>query len=112
MRAVLIGVGVGCVTGAIGYFVTRSDWPRRSAVLIMGASGVGLLAALAAYYALPARSNIPVLDNLSQTEAEDVLAKRKLTASARPQYMKGVPAGRVIPLSQVPPPAFASHMEP
>lgn len=99
VRAVLIGIGVGCVTGMIGYFVTRAN---RIAVLIMGGCGFGLLAAVAAYYALPARSNVPVLDNLSQTEAEDLLAKYKLIPSARPQYAQGGPAGRVIPQSQSP----------
>ena len=102
VRAVLIGIGVGCVTGMIGYFVMKADWPRRIPVLIMGGCGIGLLAAVAAYYALPARSNVPVLDNLSQTEAQDLLTEYKLIPSARPQYAQGVPAGRVIPQSQSP----------
>jgi PASTA domain len=106
VRAVLVGIGCGCLTGMIGYFVTRSDWPRRVPVLIMGGCGVGLLAGVAMYYALPRRSTIPALANLSQTEAEDLLMKHKLIPSARPQYAQGVPAGRVIPQSQSPGPGL------
>jgi hypothetical protein len=102
LRAVLIGVGTGCVTGAILFFVTRPNPARRLAVLITGSCGIGLLAAVGVYYALPTRTAVPVLDNLSQIEAQDVLAKKKLIASPRPQYGRGIVAGRVIPDSQVP----------
>ena len=106
VRAGLIGIGCGCLTGMIGYFVTRSDWPRRVPALIMGGCGVGLLAGVAMYYAMPRRSTIPGCANLSQTEAEDLLIKHKLIPSARPQYAQGVPAGRVIPQSQSPAPGL------
>ena len=102
IRAVLIGIGVGCVTGMVGYFVTRADRARRVSVLIMGGCGMALLAGVFVFYAFPSRCTVPVLDGLSQTQAEDLLQKHKLVPSARPQYSDGVEAGRVIPQSQSP----------
>jgi hypothetical protein len=86
----------------IVYMVTKNDPNRRVAVLIMGACGAGLLASVGAYYALPSRSTVPVLDNLSQTDAEDLLKKNRLVPSAHPQYAQNVEAGRVVPHSQSP----------
>ena len=102
VRAVLIGIAAGCFTGVVGYFATRPDRPRRVPVLIMGGCGMGLLMSAATYFATPSRSTIPALDNLSQSEAEELLKKHKLTPSARSQYAQGVLQGRVVPQSQSP----------
>src|SRR5687767_4268883 len=98
IRGVLAGICVGAIVGSIGFFVTSGK--RRWPVLLMGTFGVILLAGLITYYAWPSLVNVPSLDGLSQAQAEDLLAKNRLRADARPQYVAGVDAGRVISGSQ------------
>lgn len=105
IRAVLIGIGTGLIVGAVGFFVMRTNRERQARwrpVLIMAACGIAILTSVGVFYAMPTRTAVPALDNLSQIEAEDLLAKKGFSPSPRPQYASGVQAGRVIPRSQAP----------
>jgi len=102
IRAVGLSLGVGLIAGGVGYFVMRkrAEWSQWKSVLFMCMAGVLLLLTIGIYYAWPTLVRVPLLDSLSQAQAEDLLAMRGLRAEARPQYIANLEAGRVVPHSQ------------
>ncbi|HEY6769183.1 MAG TPA: hypothetical protein VI386_30940 [Candidatus Sulfotelmatobacter sp.] len=104
IRAFALSLAGGFTVGAIGYFVmrARSDWTQRKPVLIMGVMGLMLFLVVGVYYAWPNLVEVPELGGYAQAEAEDILAKRHLTAESRPQWANDLAPGRVVPHSQSP----------
>jgi hypothetical protein len=104
VRAISISAGVSLVGGATGYFVTkrRKEWNRWKSVVVMGAAGLALLSATLMYYAWPSLINVPILDDMSRDQAEELLRSKGLVPESRFQYVSGVEPGRVIPRSQDP----------
>ena len=104
LRAIGMGMGIGLIAAATGYFVMRkrTEWSQWRPVLIMGTVGLVLLLTAVIYYAWPNLIVVPALDNLSQAEAENILVKHNLVPQGKPQYAVGVENGRVVPHSQSP----------
>lgn len=102
VRAVAVSLGVGLMTGATSFFVTkkRAEWERWRGVIVMGITGIAILVGIGTYSAWPSLVNIPSLDGLSQAQAEDLLRQNRLVPQARPQYSDNTDAGRVIAHSQ------------
>ena len=104
IRATAIGLGVGFVSSAIAYFVTRNraEWVQRGRVLFLGIVGIVILLTVLIYFIWPSLVKVPSLDGFSRAEAEDLLVNKGLVPQGRPQYVTDVEAGRIIPHSQSP----------
>lgn len=104
VRAVLIGLSVSLIARYIVHIVTRTQpkQPESRRLRMLAIVALGVLVTLGTYYTWPSLATVPLLDNLAQAEAENLLASRKLVPQPTPQQGVDVEAGRVVPHSQSP----------
>jgi len=104
IRACLIGLSVAIIGRYIVHLVTKGKTPEKESkrLLTMAAVATFILVAMGTYYGWPSLPTVPILDKLSQAEAEKLLINNKLVPQPRPQMSTEVTTGLVIPHSQEP----------
>jgi hypothetical protein len=104
IRACLIGLSVAIIGRYIIFVATRDKTQEGESqrMLTLAAVATFILVSLGLYYSWPTLPTVPVLDKLSQADAENLLFSHKLVPQPRPQISEEVPAGLVIPHSQDP----------
>src|SRR5438270_4983700 len=102
IRACLIGLSVAIIGRYIIFVVTRGKTQAAESqrMLTLAAVATFTLVAVTMYYSWPTLPTVPVLDKLSQADAENLLLRHKLVPQPRPQISGEVPGGLVIPRSQ------------